>query len=53
MMSTTERYQQEVRLANLFSRQCEANERKDREGADALFRQIWAMLEPEAQGSHP
>jgi hypothetical protein len=52
MMSTTERCQQEQRLAELFSRQCEANERKDREGADALFRQIWDVLDPQAQGSH-
>ena len=27
-------------------------ERKDREGADALFRQIWGVLDPQAQGSH-
>jgi hypothetical protein len=51
-MSTTERCQQEQRLAELFSRQCEANDRKDREGADALFRQIWDVLDPQAQGSH-
>jgi hypothetical protein len=51
-MSTTERCQQEQRLAELFSRQGEANDRKDREGADALFRQIWDVLNPQAQGSH-
>jgi hypothetical protein len=52
MMSTTERCQQEARLADLFSRQREANERRDRQGADALFRQIWDVLDLQAQGSH-
>ena len=51
-MSTTERCQQEQRLAELFSRQCEANDHKDREGADALFLEIWDVLDPQAQGSH-
>jgi hypothetical protein len=51
-MSAIERRQQEQRLAELFGRQCEANERKDHEGADALFRQIWDVLDPQAQGSH-
>ena len=51
-MSTTERCQQEVRPAELFSRQGEATERRDWEGADALFGQIWAVLDPEARGSH-
>ncbi len=51
-MNTTERCQQEARLAELFSRQGEANERKEREGADALFRQIWEVLDAQAQGSH-
>jgi hypothetical protein len=52
MMSTKERCQQEARLAELFGSQREATERKDREGADALFRQIWDVLDPpEAQGS--
>jgi hypothetical protein len=52
-MTAAERCQQEQRLAELFTRQCEANERKDREGADALFRQIWAVLVPEPKASHP
>ena len=51
-MSTTERCQQEARLADLFSRQREADDRNDHEGADALFRQIWDVLDPQAQGSH-
>ena len=37
MMTTTERCQQEERLAELFGRQREANDHKDRQGADALF----------------
>jgi hypothetical protein len=49
-MSTTERCHQEQRLAELFGSQREANQRKDREGAEALFRQIWDVLDP--QGSH-
>ena len=32
MMSTAERCQQEARLAELFSRQREANDHKDRQG---------------------
>ena len=39
-MTSAERCQQEQRLADLHTRQREANERKDREGADALFQQI-------------
>ena len=51
-MSTKERCQQEARLADLFSRQGEANDRRDREGADSLFLEIWAVLDPEVQTSH-
>lgn len=52
-MSTTERCQQEERLAELFGRQREANDHKARQGADALFLEIWDVLyPPEAQGSH-
>jgi len=51
-MSTKERCQQEARLADLFSRQGEANDCKDREGADALFMQIWEVLDAGGQGSH-
>ena len=50
-MKAAERCQQEQRLADLFTRQREANERKDREGADALFQQIRGVLESEPQGS--
>jgi hypothetical protein len=39
-MTGAERRQQEQRSAELFTRQREANERNDREEADALFRQI-------------
>jgi hypothetical protein len=52
-MTAAERCQQEQRLADLFVRQREANERNDREGADALFRQIWAVLVREPIASHP
>ncbi len=52
-MNATERCRQEQHLAELFTRQREANERDDRGGADALFRQIWAVLDPEAPGSRP
>jgi hypothetical protein len=38
-MSFTERCQQEQRQVELFSSQ--------REGTDALFMQIWAVLDPE------
>jgi hypothetical protein len=51
MMSASERCQQEQRLAQLFSIQREATERKDWEGADAFFRQIWALLNPEPRRS--
>ncbi len=51
-MTAAERCQQEQRLVDLFTRQREATERKDREGAEVLFRQIWAVLDPQAQGSH-
>ena len=50
-MTATERCQHEQCLAELFRRQREANERNDREGDDALFQRIWAVLDPEARGS--
>ena len=49
-MTASERCQQEQRLADLFTRQGEANDRNDREGADALFRQIWAVMAPQTPG---
>ena len=52
-MTDAERCQQEQRLAELFALQREADERNDREGADALFRQIWIVLAPEPKASHP
>jgi hypothetical protein len=43
-MTAAERCQQEQRLAKLFIRQREANERNEHERADALFTQISAAL---------
>ena len=45
-MSIAERCQQEQRLADLFTRQREANDRNDHDAADALFEQIWACWLP-------
>ena len=52
-MTAAERCQQEQRLAELFTRQREANELNEHERADALFTQIWAVLAPEPEVSHP
>ena len=52
-MSVAERCQQEQRLADLFTRQREANDRNDHDAADALFEQIWGVLAPESQASQP
>jgi hypothetical protein len=52
-MTAAERCQQEQRLAELFTRQREANELNEHERADALFTQIWAVLAPEPEASHP
>ena len=51
-MTVAERRQQEQLLADLFTRRREAHERKDRERADALFRQIWAVLASDKKTSH-
>ncbi len=51
-MTFAERCQQEQRLADLFMRQCEANDRNDHEVADALFERIWGVLAAEPQASH-
>jgi hypothetical protein len=53
MTAAERRLQEEQCLAELFTRQREANESNDRERADALFRQIWAVLAPEPKASHP
>ncbi len=51
-MSVAERCQQEQHLADLFTRQREANDRNDHDAADALFGQIWDVLAAEPQASH-
>ncbi len=51
-MTFAERCQQEQRLADLFMRQHEANDRNEHEKADALFEQIWGVLAAEPQASH-
>ncbi len=50
-MMFAERCQQEQRLADLFIRQREANDRSDHDTADALFEQIWGVLAAESQAS--
>jgi hypothetical protein len=51
-MTPAEHCQQEQRLAELFVRQREANDRNDHDVADAIFEQIWGVLAPEPQPSH-
>ena len=51
-MTFAERCQQEQRLADLFIRQREANDRSDHDVADSLFEQIWGVLAAEPQASH-
>ena len=52
-MTLAERCQQEQRLADLFIRQREANDRSDHDTADAFYEQIWGVLAAEPKRATP